>query len=292
MINLTKKKKSLVWSLLGFIAIVAMIIAIMEGYIYYSITESNIYVQILMNLHNVIKTFLSQPVITISNAKSLIEVGNLNTLEVTVGYLYMIAVVVAPLCTTVAIVNAVESSFRKLSNKYSGLTKKKVYIFGYNDNSKILINNLIKNNKVYLMTNIDLSSDEKIELYKLGLIIYKVDLSNENADETDRNLRKIKIAKADAIILFENNSSTNFSIFLNITEFFDKKKYSSGVLKKTIVCSISCEDDETRELITNYYKVEYLGIDYYKKKTENQDKTESEYIAEQNRNNRRIHLDM
>ena len=167
MINLTKKKKSLVWSLLGFIAIVAMIIAIMEGYIYYSITESNIYVQILMNLHNVIKTFLSQPVITISNAKSLIEVGNLNTLEVTVGYLYMIAVVVAPLCTTVAIVNAVESSFRKLSNKYSGLTKKKVYIFGYNDNSKILINNLIKNNKVYLMTNIDLSSDEKIELYKL-----------------------------------------------------------------------------------------------------------------------------
>lgn len=244
------------------IAVFSFVICVLEGYFYYRLSEGNLYVQILLNIQNVFKAFLFSPSISIEDAKILIKLQDPNVFKSLICYFYMAVIILAPICTAVAVLKTIEKTVRGWSNIFKNIFHKKVFIFGYNKYSKEFVKNIVDSNiRVIVVTQKPLLDSERLELLRKGIVVIDGDFTNGKDYDMKYGFRKMKIEKADSIVLFEELATTNFSILLNIIEYYDSIEEKRKVFKQIynndeiiyIKCSISCEDDGMQEVITDYY---------------------------------------
>lgn len=244
------------------IAVFSVIICILEGYFYYRVLDGNLYVQILMNINNIFKAFLFSPSISIDDARKVLEQQGGTMFKTIVCYLYMAVVILAPICTAVALLKSIEKTARGWVNSFKISFYEKVFIFGYNNNSKEFIKNIVDGNKkVIIVTEKPFLDSERLELLRKGIMLICGDFSNGKENDMKYGFRKMRIEKADSIVLFENQATTNFSILLNIIEYYDSIQRKSKLFELIpkndetiyIKCSISCEDSGIQEVITDYY---------------------------------------
>lgn len=257
-----EKSRYFIKYIVPIIAVFSFVISVLEGYFYYRLSEGNLYVQILMNIQNVFKAFLFSPSISISDARKITEIQDTNMFKTIVCYFYMAVVILAPICTAVAVLKAIEKTVRGWINTFKNTFHKKVFIFGYNKYSKEFVNNIVEGNKkVIIVTQKSFENSERLELLRKGIVLMHGDFSNGKDHDMKYGFKKMKIEKADSIVLFEEVATTNFSIFLNIIEYYDSVELKSKLFNRIynndgityIKCSISCEDYGIQEVITDYY---------------------------------------
>lgn len=223
------------------INLITIALGIVGSYQYYSNTIKGSKL-ISVTLFSALKLYLFSPTIGIEASTSIY---------------YEIAKWMAPFCTALGILKLLEFILRQNIWELFHLFINVNYVFGFNDNSMLLIRNLKKNNKkVALVTDKPLAIEQKLELSRIGVATYEMNIINGSKTEIKYNLRKLRLGRASSIVAFYEDDIINFSLLMNIMNYIrDIKNFKKGK-EEAIICSIKCDDNTIYELITQYYKDE------------------------------------
>lgn len=248
-----EKNKLKMRKILLFLAITSFIIATMEGFLFY--TYENPFFRILLIIQNSINAFGFKPSISLTDAMKLMQ-NKTSLLYTIVGYAYGIAVFTAPYCTLAAIYKVLEKIMHFIFDFRFHKTAEHIVIFGYNDDIKAMLRNYTaEDNKelcIHIVSEQELSSEEKYMLSKKGYKIHCMNVLNASEDELSYLLQKVNVPIASNIILFEESSIKNFSLLqmfrLNKNETDKKIQLKYGT---KITCR--CDNDAIGNLIADYY---------------------------------------
>ena len=247
------RKKRFSGKIVLILAIFSFIVAMIEGSLYY--TGNNVFFNTLLILQNGINAFMFKPSISISDAIEFIDQNKHDAMYTVIGYLYGIAVFTAPYCTIATVYKIMESLLRVMVN----FSKKKkwhhIMIFGYNNDIKTMLENYTADKQkeklcIHIITDKPMSADLRFELGKNGCVTHCFDLLQSKEKEIDHFLRKVQADIADKLILFDENSVTNFSV---LQIFSCREGDGRFSLKDGAKITCRCDDDNIAELIAGHY---------------------------------------
>ena len=238
--------------LLG-LAIISFAVTFLYGMIYYRSIENDFF-YFLTVLQNSIMAFTFNADISFADLGKYIaeheEIG-----YKILGYSYGIACFTAPYCTLSFFYKIIQ----KLTKLRFAVAKHKkfrhIIIFGYNAEVKALLSpeelklDDEQKCKIHLVTTEDICDKDASVLIRKGVIIHNVDILSiqNNPRQVSYFLKKTEIDKVHDVILFDESSSRNFSIY----HFFHL--IDLGEKNNSIKFYCRCEDDGIRRIIEDYH---------------------------------------
>ncbi len=250
-----KAKDKKVGRFLIVLSIVSFLVTFAEGLCYYS-TEvyRNSFFRFLLIIQNSIKAFGFKSEISIKDVLSVLN-ENASLLEAIIGYAYAVAVFTAPYCTLAFCYKVLEKWLRLRNWGIKHKKWKHIIIFGYNDEVKALLGSEYKEfkkkrQKIYLVSN-EVPSKEELELLKSGITIHNIDCLKLSPDQLKYFFARMELQRADVIVLFEESSARNFSLY----HMFHSKE-NHAALKEGVKFYCRCEDDGIRRIVEDYYDTE------------------------------------
>lgn len=251
---MNKKTEKKLNRVLLVLAIVSFIVTFAEGCFYYSgETYHNPLFRFMLILQNSIKAFGFKSTITIDNViKKMSE--NPSLLEVIVGYAYAFATFTAPYCTFAMCYKFLEKLLRIKIWSAKKKNKKHIIIFGYNDEVKELLNNQEEEEqdskvpkKIHLVST-DIPSKEELGLLKKQIVLHNVDCLKLSKDQLKYFFKQMELERAEDIILFEESSAKNFSLY----NMFHREE-NGAVFKENVKFICRCEDDGIKRILEDYH---------------------------------------
>lgn len=265
--NKNKKMDQHVSNLLLYLAIISFLFTFVYGLFYYREIKNN-FLYVLAVIQNSIKAFTFQSDISFDDLVEYMTINKGLAYKVLV-YCYGISCFTAPYCTLSFCYKLIQK-FTRL--KLFVLRKKKdrhVIIFGYNAGvkalltaddfnieSSVLSSSVEEKCKIHLVVSCEISDSEIAEWNKKNIMIHSFDLLMYQNEEKQINsfLKQIEIGLARDIILFEDSSSKNFSLY----HFFqglkgNNDKENSEILRKDVKFYCRCEDDGVKRIIEDYH---------------------------------------
>jgi len=240
----TDKKLNHFFIVLG---VFSVIITGLEGIIYYSAEAyPNLLVRCMLILQNTIKAFAFSSDIGLRDMSQLLE-NSKNVYEIIIGYAYTFAVFTAPYCTLAVMYRVLEKLFRFRSLFWRFSRKDRIIIFGYNNEVQALLNEKHANYRIHLVSD-TVSKETEVELLKKKIRLHGVDFLKLSKNQLEHYMRWIESEKAKQIILFEDSSVKNFSLY----QMFHEEKMQA-LLKEGVKFICRCEDEGIRRIIEDYH---------------------------------------
>jgi len=235
------------------VAVISLIIAFIEGFIYFEEYSEHLLIRIIMALENSINAFVFSPSIDIKDvAEELSE--NQSFIRIFFIYAYSVAVITAQICTATALVTAIRYILTKNIHNIvvHFKTQDSVVIFGYNDDIISLINNTYNNKErktvIYLITSDDLTEKQKLEIMSRNVVVFCLDICKEKENSVQvKKIHKI-IRKSKKIILMCMSETRNLAIYMELHERFKDDKE----LLNSTVCYVVNENSITKNIMEDY----------------------------------------
>lgn len=238
------KKINLLFIVLGTFSV---IVTGLEGMIYYSAEAyPNLLVRSMLIVQNTIRAFAFSSDIGLRDMSQLLEESK-SVYETIIGYAYTFAVFTAPYCTLTIVYQVLEKifRFRSLFWKLSG--KRRIILFGYNDEVKALLGETCPNYRIHLVSD-TVSKETEVELLKKKIRLHRADFLKLSKKQLANFMRTIEAEKAEQIILFEESSVKNFSLY----QMFHEEKIQE-LLTEEVRFICRCEDEGIRRIIEDYH---------------------------------------
>ena len=229
------------------LAICSAFITGLEGFIFYSVqTYPNPLLRWMLIVQNMIKAFTFRSDISLKDmAKTIGESKNL--FELIVGYAYTVTIFTAPYCTLTMVYKAFEKFFRVWSLGWCLSRKRRIIVFGYNEEVKILLNGENKDCRIHLVAD-DVSKETEMELLKKKITLHRIECLKLSEKQLMYFFERMELKKAEQIILFKESSAQNFSLY----QMFHKKEFEES-LSETVKFICRCEDEGIRRIIESYH---------------------------------------
>lgn len=246
-----KKTTKQIDRVLLWLAIASLIITFIEGLFYYSVEKyPNPLFRCLLIIQNSIRAFTFKTDISLKDIAGILQ-GNPSQAEQIVGYLYTAAVFAAPYCTLKVIYKVLDKVFR-FRNWGLFSKKQRVVVFGYNPETKALISEEIKDRKsskyrIHLVSP-DLSENEEINLMRKGVIVHSVDCLQLDDKQLEYFFKQMELPKARQIVLFNESSAQNFSLY----KLFHEDTAKSA-LNRDVKFFCRCENQSVRQILEDYH---------------------------------------
>ena len=231
---------------LWFFSIFFFIVCLAEGILYYHNKIDNVFLSIALNIQNAIKAFMLDSEIKIDDAVELISNTGLNNIKTYITYLYVITIVLAPFCTVAVLFMLIKRPIYFLQGFFKSRKDKLIIIFGEGENKENFIDSIKSSCRIIVYEKQAMSEDRALKLLKEG-IAYFTDMGQE--DNRISTLKKVKLHKADYILMCDDNPLQNLDYLKIVTEFFDHIPQKSNEL----TCYIQCQEYGMKEVIQNYY---------------------------------------
>ena len=246
-----KKKESILSKWFFILAICSVLVALIEGLFYYD-AESypNGLFRFMLILQNCIKAFEFKADISLKDISKVIY-DSQDMVKIVVGYAYSIALFVAPYCTLFLVYKVIARIFKIRTWRYFPSNDRRIVIFGYNDAVKALLKqnkNTKEKRRIHLVAA-NVSEKDEINLIKNKIILHKIDCLGMDDEQLNYFARQMELEKATDIILFEESSAKNFSLYNMFHSVGDEMKLFNDDAK--FFCR--CEDDGIKRIIEDYY---------------------------------------
>ena len=245
-------KKRYITYLLWFIAGFSFLAACVEGWFYYADYVQFQPFQLLLIAQNAIKAFLFSPSIDASDVLSSLAEG-VSAAERLVGYIYLVAVFLAPLCTGCALWSAFERQIRRIFH-FLLVKQEEIVIFGYNEQVKSLIGHEtsvkvgkkhIRKPNICLITQQNISAQEELQLLRRGITCYHADCLSMEVKSRTKLFSSLGFHNFKTVFLFEDSSSRNLSLYLMLMEHYDACPIRPG---EHVSIYSSCDSQAVRRL--------------------------------------------
>lgn len=236
-----KTYKDWIW----IIALTIMVICLIEGLVFYWDTE-NKFLMVLFNIQNAIKAYKIDPDIKIKDAFSFMESHQGNTLITIIGYVYSLAVIVAPFCTIAALALLVSVPFRFLKGTFNRHKKNTLLIIGDGEAKKHFIENASSGDyRVYSIEKKALDEKTKIDYITRGIKYFQM-----YSDQSYSFIfAKISLENIHNILVCDEDALQNLVILKQIDK--ELEKYSNMQNKPQIY--ITCADAGSGNIIKKFY---------------------------------------
>lgn len=167
--------------------------------------------------------------------------------------LYLVAMWLAPFCTTVAVFRLAESYVRRSLGALSLFFRSYTLVYGWHPDSVRLIENLqrpvrLLRRKVLLLAEVPLPLEQRLALERSGVTVAVLSLAEGNGAARDARLRALCLSHAESIVLYAREPQANFSAFVHLSEYLAAHK----LRKEKPLCAFFCEDEGLEPLITEY----------------------------------------
>lgn len=245
-----KKNSKQTSKVIFYLAMISFFITLLEGILYYS-TDAfpNPLFRWMMIAQNSIKAFGFSSSISISTVAGIIEESQ-NKVEIVVGYMYSVAMFIAPYCTVAYIYKIVERLLKiKHWNWWFQGKKTRCIIFGYNDEVKALVAKYDKKKYRIHLVSEDMSDEQSLEMLREGIIVHKVNLL-KNPNDAVYFLKPMELKDTKNIVLFETSSAKNFSLY----KLFHNEKINDEIkIQADIKFYCRCEDAGIQCILEDYH---------------------------------------
>lgn len=228
------------------LAAASAVITLLEGVYYYHPEEyANPLFRWMMIFQNTIKAFGFRSEIGLREVVKKFGESR-GMFETAVDYTYTFAVFTAPYCTLTVVYKVLESLFRfRILPDF--LWKKHVHVFGYNEDVKVLLKEKQKKYRIHLVTP-ELPKEDEMELLRRGIKVHLLDCLQLSESQQNHYLKRLKLKKAQVIILFEESAAKNFFLY----QMFHKAE-SEKLLSDDVKFFSRCEDESMKWLMEEYY---------------------------------------
>lgn len=225
-------------------------IACIEGFLYYSEYENYFLLRLIMTLENGIKVFAFSPSISISSVVAQLQ-ENTSPFQFFWIYAYTISVFGAQLCTaTVALITIRYIFARNVQSVFIPLCHRdSLVLFGYNEYSKALIENLSRDssgkNIVHLFHRENISERDEFALMKAHVVLHRIDITTEK--RMDRKTR-LPLDHAKKIILMDESAFRSAITYMSLTKLLSQPKECQ--------CYYVSEECSARSIMEEFYDQE------------------------------------
>ena len=189
-----------------------------EGILFYgNKADTPFFFKLLLILQNIIKAFGFKTVISLNDAVGMMN-SHPSVIHTIICYAYGLAVFTAPYCTLTFAYKILERLMSFVLNFGFVQKKDNIVIFGYNDDVKTILedsdeSDLLKKYCIYIVSEKEISSEEKYNISRAGRRFYNFDMSKADRKEDCRSLlNKVRAKYAKYIILFDESSMKNFAL--------------------------------------------------------------------------------
>lgn len=240
----TDKKKGLfLWIISG----AAVFILLLEGFLYFN---AEAYPHPLFRwmfiIQNGVKAFTFRSDIGLKDMAKVLE-NSSNLFETLVGYAYTFVIFIAPLCTAAAVYTAIKRVFRIRSVKWLFINERNIIVFGYNDEVKALLSSRESKQRIHIVAT-NISQNEETELLKSGIAVYKVECLKLQGRQLNSLFSRMKLKNTKEIILFDESSAKNFSVY----QMFHREQFKN-MLHPEVKFFCRCEDEGIKRIIEDYH---------------------------------------
>lgn len=230
--------------ILGTLAVAALIVATLEGWVYYARYSHHPLFHLLMAAQNGFKAFLFSPAISLE--QTLDNLADASPFRQALGYAYGLAVFTAPLCTATALLMWAELAVRQLMSVWRGRRGKPILIFGWNENVRALVSGEhadgSKRYQIHVVTSGKLSEDDELWLFRHGAVPHEIDCLSAAEGRREKLLGQLPLKQIDRVLLLEPSPTRNFSLYRMLTR-------EGGSPDQEVRYYCLCEDDATRRII-------------------------------------------
>ena len=258
-----KKKDTKMDKPLLCLAIISLAIALVEGFFYYDTVEYwDPCIRIMLIIQNGIKAFSFKADIDLRDIMSTIRESK-SFFEFAVGYAYSLAIFTAPFCTIAVLYKIFERVLRIRNWTFLKKNKTHIIIFGYNEEVKALLSQKKetgapkdkKEKKLCVhVVSCNIPEEDERYLLKNKISIHKVDLLDLEEKHQDYFFKQMWLGVADSLILFEESSAKNFSLYYLFSTLRKMQNNSKKQkIKDDVKIYCRCEDNGTRKLIEEYH---------------------------------------
>ncbi len=235
------------------VAAVSFLVAVAEGYYYFSAYKSFPLWQLLLVLQNGIKTFLFMPQISIEAVLKQLSSISMSPLQYMVAHAYIVAVFLAPVCTVTSLLSVV-NAFYHVKNFLNRLFDKEHYVvFGYDEDVVQILKNsreaLDKRVRIHIVVSGVLTKEKELELIKYGAVVHYENLfqqQKENRQGLAKLFTRIQLTKASHVFLLNKEKADNFSLYILLAE-------NGSLLVKNATVHCLCENEEMQKLLMNFH---------------------------------------
>lgn len=239
-----KKYGPILWAL----AVAALIVATLEGWVYYAPYSHHPLFHLLLSAQNGFKAFLFSPTITLE--QMLNSLTGVSPLQQALGYAYGLAVFTAPLCTATALLLWAELAAQKLMNVWRTRKGTPILIFGWNETVRTLVNGEHADGttqyRLHVLTSEPLSDEDELWLFRHGAVPHQMDLLSVSEERGEKLLGQLPLSRVERVLLLESSPTRNFSLYRMLTE-------DDSLLGPDTKYYCLCEDDGTRSVIEDAY---------------------------------------
>lgn len=246
-----EKSNKIIEKILLGLAVFSFIVAFVEGILFYSAVEyPNVFIRYMLIIQNTFRAFVFEPKIRIEDVIETLK-SSTSMFIIAFNYVYLATIFIAPYCTLSFGYKFLKRVFcigkKHYFKKYDG-----IIIFGYNDEIKNLLDDYYKNKKdnnyrIHLV-NTGVSSDEEIQLLLCGVIVHKIDCLKRTKKQLKSDFSHMKLKRAKHIILFDESSAKNFSLY---KMFHEEKEIAK--LNKDVKFFCRCENRGIMSLVEEFH---------------------------------------
>lgn len=234
------------------LAIASLLISIVEGLFFYSSAKyPNPLFRFMLIAQNSIRAFAFRGDISLKNIADVLQ-ADPSGIEQIVGYLYAVAVFVAPYCTLKFIYKILDKLLR-FKNWHPFSQKPRIVIFGYNDEVDALLSDEPAQDKksayhIHIVST-QISDNDERDLRRRGISVHRVDCLKLDAQQLKYFFKQMELHKAYRIVLFHESSAQNFSLY----KLFHNSDKPSFALKDDVKIFCRCENQSIRQILEDYH---------------------------------------
>ncbi len=160
-----------------------------------------------------------------------------------VGYLYMLVLLVAPLCTAAAALLTLRRIFYTITASQHNRRKPRAVVLGDSPWGRGLLTTAAKKYRTVCLTRQELPAEEQLPLLQAG-----VNLIKEDTDLSKELYKACHMQEAAVIALMETDGTRVLAALRRVCEYLSDKDIAGD-----ISCIFLYDNSEIRELAYNYY---------------------------------------
>ncbi|MBS7340958.1 MAG: hypothetical protein Q4C57_00065 [Bacillota bacterium] len=252
---MNKKTSEIVRKILFGMAIFSFVITLLEGCVFYQYIENGVF-RFLIILRNSIKAFAFETDITLEDM--LVDVQeNPGVVRAIIGWAYGIACFMAPYCT-LAFFYKLITKFLKI-NLFVARHRKyhHIIIFGYNEEVKALLSDkeyINKNKyKIHIVSEDEALINDEAYLLHNRFRAHNFDFLELSQEQIAYFLKRIEAELVEDVILFEESSTKNFSLYMLFHSDVVKEYFKKNGKKENIKFFCRCEDGGIERILEDYF---------------------------------------
>ncbi len=226
------------------VATACFVICFLQGMCYY--VDGNLYTRLLQSILNVVRAFLLEAEISMQEIVDML--ASVGGGAQVLGYLYISALLVAPLCTAAAVLVALRRIFYGIFAGLHNLRAPRAVVFGDSPWGRSMLTAAAKTHRTVCFVSDDLPGEVEFALLKAGVRIVP-----EDPEQRDRQFKKYSLAGAEYIALMAAQETDNLAALHRVAEYLKNVDWSvEKAENQNTVCLMLYESYEVAEIARSY----------------------------------------